>query len=414
MTTAEVLKNLRRGNSVQIIETLLQRFKDEIGPSSQPWSSGLWLMFISEALEIDRIEGLRRLPDSRGASWDSNKACLPTPRIVHRREIKSWIDMSTQRFSAELLLIADGMGSGKTSLAHSICQQAQKDGCLVACFFFSRLRAEESTSRHFFGSLIRGLCRLNRTVRDEIALILQKDDSLAVAPPSRQLQEIILPICRVLPRKVPLFVVIDALDEDPDTELLTILQDGISLLPSNLCLIATTRPEAGIMSRLEGRSHVRRLPFSLVQGKDTLQDIHRHIQERLRNPPFQETIFSNKLVKDFVDRSEGVFLWAEVILAYLEDSLYRDKDLQDIIASPQGAQSHPDAEAKLDDLYGQILMKLRWSDERLARAYKTFMGAIVTSKEPISLKALAALYAHDRIGRRNSEASSLTARQLLP
>jgi len=287
------------------------------------------------------------------------------------------------------------MGSGKTALAHSICQYAQENDCLISGFFFSRLRPEESTPRHLFGALIRGLCRVGKDVRNAITRILQDDDTLPVASPTRQFEQVILPICPLLPKATPLVVVVDALDEGYDKDLLKILRDGVPLLPPNLCIVVSTRPEGLIMSWLEDAPHVQRLSQSLVHTQDTHQDIIRYIHDRFGNPPFQTFNFPPKLIKEFGHRCEGVFLWAEVIITYLEGLLNPEKALKSILDATSEPHRRRDwgVEKKLDDLYDQILTRLTWSDESVRSAYRVFMGAVVTLKEPVSLNALIALYA---------------------
>ncbi|RXW23727.1 hypothetical protein EST38_g2140 [Candolleomyces aberdarensis] len=366
MTTSEVVKHLQQGDPNKTIGSLLQKFKDDI------------------ASDNDRTESLRQLPNARGASWDSSRTCLLGTRVSHRREIETWIANCTIRDTPEILLIADAMGSGKSTLAHSVFQEAQRKRWLVTSFFFSRLRGEEVTSRHLFGSLIRGFCRVNKGTGDTIARILRDDATLLDASPTRQFQEIILPICPLLPKSVPLVVVVDALDEGCDTELLKILRDGVPLLPTNLCIIVTSRPDDSVMSWLEHHSHIHLLSLSLIQGNDTQQDIEKHIYNKFRYPPLENTIFPPQLVQDFVHRSEGVFLWVDVILEYIKPFLHCDEALREIIDSSAGTPELLDAELKVFALYEQILSKLMWKDRVFVRAYKS----VVTAKEPLSINTL--------------------------
>ncbi|KAJ2933857.1 hypothetical protein H1R20_g3231, partial [Candolleomyces eurysporus] len=379
MTTSEVVKHLQQGDPNKTIELLLQKFKDDI------------------AFDNDCIESLRQLPDARGASWDSSRTCLLGTRMPHLREIEMWIANCITRDTPEILLIADPMGSGKSTLAHSICQEAQRKRWLVTSFFFSRLRREEVTSRHLFGSLIRGFCQVNKGTGDTIARILRDDATLLDASPTRQFQEIILPICPLLPKSVPLVVVVDALDEGCDTELLQILRDGVPLLPANFCIIVTSRPEDSVMSWLEHHSHIQLLSLSLIRGNHTQQDIEKHIHNKFRYPPFENTVFPPQLIQDFVHRSKGLFLWVDVILEYIKPFLHCDQALREIIDSSAGTPAELlDAELKVFALYEQILSKLMWKDKVLVRAYKAFMGSVVTAKEPLSINALVLLFSYDQ------------------
>ena len=180
--------------------------------------------------KMEANDPLRQLPLIDGTSWDPERACLSGTRISHCREVHKWIEGSIHRTSPELFLIADSMGSGKTALAHSICQYAKQNDWLVTGFF-SRLRPDVSTPRHLFSSLIQGLCLVGKGVHDAITNILREDDTLPFGSPSRQFSRIIVPICPLLPKTKPLVVVIDVLDQGYDKDLLKILHHDVSSPP---------------------------------------------------------------------------------------------------------------------------------------------------------------------------------------
>ncbi|TFK29061.1 TPR-like protein [Coprinopsis marcescibilis] len=346
--------------------------------------------------DLELHEALRRIGDPNNCSWDPARTCLQGTRQRHIEEIRSWISSRTEgSSSAELLIIADSVGSGKSALAHTLCQQTQSQGVLVVGFFFNQMELQ-STPSNLMAALLRGLCDISDKVKRGIGEILVKDSTLASAKPIRQFESIILPICPLLPSGKTFVAIIDALDEEQDAVILDILRSWVPRLPHSFRIIATTRPEPRIMKHFDNQPHIRRFILSLT-GESNHQDIQVFITSRLLNASFGQSI-TPKLLGEFVSKTEGLFLWGETVLAHLEDSFDAVAELEDIV---RGKSTHweedDEATKKLETLYLRILSKLKWTDSRFVEKYRVIMGALVTLKEPLSATAIAAMYATERV-----------------
>ncbi|TFK21111.1 hypothetical protein FA15DRAFT_758951 [Coprinopsis marcescibilis] len=331
--------------------------------------------------DTDIKNALQWIANPRGCSWDPSRACIQGTRSLHIEEISSWIVLNPDsQSSAEMFIIADSAGSGKSALAHTICQQAQKQRQLVAGFFFDKME-QQSTTSNMMGALIRGLCNVSDQIKRQIGEILVEDTTLATAPPVRQFEEIILPVLKCLPVDRPLVVVIDALDEESDIVLLHILRECVPRLPASFRFIAY---------------HTSTAPLSLT-GETNRGDIDTYITSRLSTTKYGPKIPSD-LLDAFITKAEGLFLWAATVLNHLENAFDPVAELKDVVHGKSTYwRDDDDAVKKLQDLYLRILSKFKWSDSRFANKYQKIMGALVTVMEPLSLSGLAGLYAADGI-----------------
>ncbi|TFK20658.1 hypothetical protein FA15DRAFT_673290 [Coprinopsis marcescibilis] len=349
----------------------------------------------SEDVSSEIKAAIQRLPNPEGCSWDVDEGCLPGTRQAHIEEIKTWVSNLSEG-SAKIHVLADGAGSGKTALAHTICHHLHKQGHLVAGFFFSQKNAAQATTSGMMATLIRGLCAINGEVQHQIGEILLADTTLSTAPFSRQLDEIVLPVCKYLPTDRPLVIVLDSLDEGFDAKILKFLRNTVPALPSNFRIIVTTRPEPRIMDDLENKPHVQFSIHPLV-GETTHGDVRALIETQFSEMSDFDSV-APELVDKFVAKTEGVFLWATTVLNHLKNSYDPVEELTEIL----GSKSHhweasSDANQKLDDLYTHILSKLPWTDLRFAKMFRTVMGAVVTLQESLTPDALALLYKPDGV-----------------
>ncbi|TFK23187.1 hypothetical protein FA15DRAFT_705647 [Coprinopsis marcescibilis] len=340
---------------------------------------------------------LQGLPQQDGCSWDPHRMCLKGTRVEHMDEIRSWIE-SDHEFDMKggrIFLLEAPTGSGKSTLAHTVCQDARQRGQLVASFFFDHLDGK-SNIKNFMASIVSGVCSLDDNVKQKIGQLITEDSSLASAPPSRQFRDLVLPASLSLSANRRHVVVIDALDEEESVVLLQLLRDFVPLLPSSFRILATTRPEARVTYHLGTYPHVQRCTLSLT-GHASREDLKAFVKARLSEASYGALI-PPQLVEDFVDKAEGVFLWAVVVLNHLQQSFDEPAELRKIVYG-KGGSGHWNASglSQLDAMYSRVLPHELQMDSSFVEKYKTIVGALVTLKEPLSAAGIAALYTPDGI-----------------
>ncbi|TFK29431.1 TPR-like protein [Coprinopsis marcescibilis] len=348
----------------------------------------------NDSTDVDIHEALRRLADPMGCFWNASATCLAGTRETHIGEIISWINGPVGS-TAEIYVVADSAGSGKSALAHTICRKAEKEKTLVVGFFFNQMN-QHSTSSGLMASFIRGLCDIDNQIKRQVGETLAKNNTLAIADPVRQFEDVVLPICPLIPQNRHFVIVIDALDEEHDPIILSILRDWVPRLPPCFRVILTTRPEERIVKALENQPHISHSSRSLT-GAFNDKDIRTFITFRLSKTTYGPSI-TPEVLTAFIKKTEGLFLWAATVLNHIDDSYDPAAELEDIVTGDSTHWDEDDAATQqLDSLYLRILSKHKWTDRRFVEKYKKIMGAFATLKEPLSPTALAALYAPEGI-----------------
>ena len=92
---------------------------------------------------------------------------------------------------------------------------------------------------------------------ERVSLVLESDPSIASASPSRQFRQPILNPSLQHRFEKPVVIVIDALYEGYDHELLEILCEEIPKLPGSFRIFLTSRPEVHIVRDLSNSAHVQ-------------------------------------------------------------------------------------------------------------------------------------------------------------
>ncbi|TFK17154.1 TPR-like protein [Coprinopsis marcescibilis] len=344
--------------------------------------------------QVNVNDALKLLGNPKGCAWDPSRACLAGTRVIHIEAILSWaasLQVEPTASGARILLVPGPAGSGKSALAHTICKELERRQLLVCSVFFDHA-GQQPTAEDFTVVLIQGLCAISEPVKKAIAELIIKNKTLASASASRQIEGLVLPTIPYLPSGRNFVVGIDALDEQPNPAMLTLLRDYVPRLPSTFRFVLITRPDPRVMQYLENRPHIISFPHTLV-GDKTQADIGILIITRLSMTDYRTTI-SPELLNAFIAKSEGLFLWAETVLNHIDNTYNQAAELADIIKGASLYWTEKETAAgKLDRLYEHILSKLEWKNHRFVEKYTILMGALVTLEEPLSRRGLAELYA---------------------
>src|SRR3984957_9819207 len=97
---------------------------------------------------LSLASALDTLPFAKGSSWDLLSVCLPGTRVALLGDIWTWIQSADDTKSAEIFLLSDLAGTGKSSIAHSVAKRCYNAGLLVSSFFFDRDVTDFSPPSH--------------------------------------------------------------------------------------------------------------------------------------------------------------------------------------------------------------------------------------------------------------------------
>jgi hypothetical protein len=336
---------------------------------------------------------LDKLPYAADASWKPEQACLPNTRAALLEDIWKWIDTADVKGTASIFCLTSVAGAGKSAIAHTVAQRCHDEGVLASSFFFNREVAGRNDPKMLFSTIARDLAGRSKGLCEQISLAIESDRSLATATISRQFGPLILAPCLRYPADRPAVIVIDALDEGYNNELLKILRDEFPKLPGTFRIFLTFRVIRDINKFMSQVNHVRLRSID-IHERTNLEDIAIYIKHELKNVAELQELGDNwpdrHLADEFTRKAEGLFLWVATVSQYLCHTIYPDNKLRLFLSN--SAPTGLPAEKKMDDLYATILHACDWDDDDFVEGYGLVMGAILAAKTPLSMSALQSLH----------------------
>lgn len=307
-------------------------------------------------------------------------------------EIWTWIN-SYETDSANIFWLTGVAGSGKSAIAHTVSQRCFNERILLCSFFFSRDAPEKSKSGIFSSTLARDLAKVDPRLSAQIAAAIDDDPSLPSASISRQFEHLIrVPISQTNIGK-SLVIVIDALDENGDDELLEHIPEELSKLPMHFRIFVTSRTTKSILPYFSNNTRIRTCNLNTYLKPD-IPDILLYVRHRLKRIARDEGLEvdwpGEKLTIEFAQKAEGLFLWVETICNHLPLVMDPTKHLKMIVSNH--ALSGLEPERKMDETYAGILGTCNWEDRDFSHAYQLVFGTIMNAKDPMSISALQAFH----------------------
>jgi hypothetical protein len=262
------------------------------------------------------------------AGFDLERGCMEGTRQSILNGIMGWV-ANTQEGNEEpqrnMYWFYGSPGIGKTSLAHSICENLHDQKHLLGSFFCRRDDPNLSKPRNILPTFIDKFAGIYPPFRSIVAERLRSDPNLT---PESMKPSVFLDFIRNLPRcpKQTLVFVIDALDECGDKKnrpaLLRVLSDAASQARW-LRIIITSRPEVDIQhffDTLDTRSsHVR---YDLAADDEASSDLQAFAKDRfgwvastrhLRSPWPDKSLFDS-----VISQAAGLFIFVKTVALALE------------------------------------------------------------------------------------------------
>ncbi|KIO27600.1 hypothetical protein M407DRAFT_23159, partial [Tulasnella calospora MUT 4182] len=353
-------------------------------------------------LRAERRRLLNCLGDGRyGAQGSSieDVSCLPGTRVGILDRINAWIKDTSS--STERVLWIRGMaGRGKSAIASTVAQNWASKG---SCAIFHFRRGQNALDGQFICALARQLGKgLVPEVKNAVLDCVRENEDIANERLDPQFRTLLVGSLRKLQSLAhPIVIVVDALDEwnnDKDAvQFVKLIDQHSSFLPANVKFLLTCRPEAPLLVALEPRTwHAE----DLDSIPDVSEDITRFVQhacEQIRDDHgLPETWPSSVELKGIVEMSQGLFQWARTAMAFVGNRTPVDQ-LQDLLRQPSTLGG-------LEKLYHQILSRAFdnvKTDPKRKQLLSWILGTLVVAPYPVSLDAIAFLYAdHEILARR--------------
>ncbi|QRW17256.1 WD repeat-containing protein [Rhizoctonia solani] len=303
---------------------------------------------------------LKLLPASLAACYNSTKAaelkraeCASNTRTDVLAQLRSW----TYTNGTENLFWLNGMaGTGKTTIAYTLCTELDSDRKLAASFFCSRLVPECRDINLIIPSIAYQLAHVSKPFYYALSRALERDPDAHARLLHIQFDTLIgSPLAEVkatLPENM--VVVIDALDECIDKEstgqILDILLANVSNLP--LKFLISSRPEPEIRDKLEQRGWINSRLVLHELDRNTIQnDIQTYLRASLAPMDLSES-----QIITLTERSGILFIYAATVIRFISYDNFRRNPrarLKTILSASTSSQGFPLRD--LDQLYTTIL-----------------------------------------------------------
>ncbi|KAG8774859.1 hypothetical protein FRC12_001790 [Ceratobasidium sp. 428] len=343
---------------------------------------------------------LKTLPDSPSAKYCSTEAeslgrgeCTPNTRVELLEQLREWACDD----QAQKVYWLNGMaGTGKTTIAYSLCEYLQSVQKLGASFFCSQRLPECRDVNRIVPSISYRLSQFSVPFRHTLASVLQDDEDAHNQPLPKQFDALLAKTLRTTTDTFPanVVIVIDALDECDDqggvAKVITTLLSHAAELPVKF--FVTSRPEPKIVDQMRKKdAQGVRFELRLHELESTVvrQDIATYLTTELASAGISDAEMSI-----LVRRSGVLFIYAATVVRFIEFDDFSDyKERLRLVLDASATLTNESDEA-LDELYTAIL-KTALDPKGLRGAQKvareTVLRHVVCAREPLSLDVMAGL-----------------------
>ncbi|RAK86488.1 hypothetical protein BO79DRAFT_177352 [Aspergillus costaricaensis CBS 115574] len=352
---------------------------------------------------IDQKIDLAKLPIAEGANFDSDMdeahECLEGTRVELLDEIMDWVDDPQGKTIFWLRGVA---GTGKSTISRTVARKLQERELLGASFFFKRGEGDRGKALRFITTIAMQFMIALRQLRTKIATVIDNDLTIISKSVKEQFDHLLLrPLLSMElsnGQRLPLVVVVDALDECEERSIETIIR----LLPRvqesktiQLKVFITSRPEHPIFEgfeQIEGEH--KDVVLHEIQRPTIKHDMALFFEDRLskvrKNKNLEDKWPGETKTQALIDMAIPLFIFAETVCRLLGD--YRwdpDNSLNDILKRQYN-------NSNLDKTYLPVLDKLlegqdRRAQNELVKQFRQVVGAIVALESPLSIASLSKL-----------------------
>jgi len=266
-----------------------------------------------------------------------------------------------------------GAGAGKSAIAQTLAERCDAEGRLPGSFFFGRSDGTRNHAKFLIPTIACQIYASIPEVRDDIASVINNDPLIFSKSLLIQLMSLVIQPLKHLGDTVSQHVIIiDGLDECVDcTSQVTILRTLFDAIQKHKCRIrflVASRPEHDIVNAFSSENVEVVLARLVLDDKyKPLEDIELFLHDKFKDitktHPFRNLIPKewpgDDAVKEITKKSSGQFIYASVVVKYVESIRHRPEDRLAIVRNLRPRQGDSDMPfAELDALYSHILSSI--------------------------------------------------------
>ncbi|PBK77602.1 WD40 repeat-like protein [Armillaria solidipes] len=353
----------------------------------------------------ERTKLVNLLPRAELARYSSGRqrshlTCFEGTRVEVLRKIKFWME-DPDDAKPRLFWLSGLAGIGKSTIATTIAEYAEKKGFLGGSFFFDRFDDKLSNPFLVFPTLAFHLAQFDHSVKSSIGRLLEDNPDYGSEPIQKQLSDLIIEPLRHsgLPPGRLVVLVLDALDEcqheDKAAEILQLLIVHLCRTQVTLRVLLTSRPEAHLRSVFQRQHNYSGFVLHDIEDTIVQGDIRRYLQATLVAIPRQLQVTVQpgwpgaEELEELVQKSGKLFVYAAIAVRFIGDHRVRkpERQLQILLGLRSSTKTRPYAD--LDKLYLQVLRNALppESEEEDNEIFRWVVGNMVLMHDPMPLTA---------------------------
>lgn len=318
-------------------------------------------------------------------------------------EIDHWANNIDE--GAPWMFVLQGLaGTGKSTIARTVCEATAERSWLGASFFFSQNETSCSNPFLVFTTIAFQLACRYPEFHSCLTKVLKTDPDIVGLNLETQLDKLVIEPLRAAANAIsssPVVVVIDALDECGTyrAQMMSLLCSVGSKIPICFKLFLSLRPEYDLQAALttqniDGDTHsfiLHDVDASVVRG-----DIERFLRFQLSKvaTKYPNIIDPNLWpsadnISTLADKSDKLFIFAATVVKFVEDTHDNPQDRLNVVLGAT-LNNGPSPYKHLDQLYQQVLESAlpETADKRLFERFRMVMGAIVLLYDSLTLCSL--------------------------
>ncbi|KAJ7593638.1 hypothetical protein C8J56DRAFT_853342 [Mycena floridula] len=323
--------------------------------------------------------------NSHERECEQASVCAPETR----EEVLEQLDHWAQGHGEPVCWLSGPAGAGKSTIAHTVAENCDKNHCLAFSYFFSRRYTTRNNLSAFIPTFVYTLAKSTgiTSIEHKVDEALETNAGLFHQRLEGQLTtiaSIIIPILSAQPPTHPIVVVIDGLDEYNQDQGNIPLDHLVQILINTMVtqlhfrILFTSRPEADIAEMFE---LVTSMSHMALQDFPAIEDVENYLLPKFHGIAQRRKLGANwpslGVVHTLAEKSEGIFAYASTLVRFIDDK-YGDPQRKLETAK----QMHKG----LDSLYKQVL-----EDAKSYPNFELVIGAIALLREICSIYAIASL-----------------------
>ena len=276
--------------------------------------------------------------------------CHPGTRIAVLQAITDWVTGAHDDTKDKgLLWLTGAAGAGKTAIGKTVCERSFEEITLLASFFFQSRDASRNHSRSLVATIAYQMCIHYPLALEAVSHAINNDPLIFTRSLRTQFLSLVIGPLSALYEDVPRqayrrLIVIDGLDECIDRssqrDILDTLVHVLTVSPYPIRFLVCSRPENEIVNFFSSNK-IQQMVFKIFLGHeyDPDEDIERFLLDKLgdvkNNHIFKHLIPDNWPNKRHVDKivknASGQFIYADIVVRYVEDSYHQPHQRLDAI-----------------------------------------------------------------------------------